>query len=103
MYRQGDVSLVPVDKIPQDAWPVPLKDDMIILALGEITGHAHVMMTKTAQEWQTVLGLRFLDVRIETPLVHPDHQPAITVAPGIYLVTPQAEYDPTVEVRRVTD
>jgi len=102
MYRQGDVLLVPVAEIPEDAVEVKAVDGVHVLALGESTGHAHTMTAQTTSFWRTPGGQSFLRVLTETPLIHQEHG-VIPVAPVIYLVTPQAEYDPTVEARRVTD
>ena len=40
-YRQGDVLLCAVDEIPLRATTVLSHGDRVIVALGELTGHAH--------------------------------------------------------------
>ena len=39
--RQGDVLLVPIDAIPAGAVAVPREAGRVVLAHGEVTGHAH--------------------------------------------------------------
>src|SRR6266851_6625022 len=40
-YRQGDVLLCCVDRIPSGAKSVPRDGDRVVVAEGELTGHAH--------------------------------------------------------------
>jgi len=40
-YRQGDVPLVPVARIPESAVELPRTNGKVILAFGEVTGHHH--------------------------------------------------------------
>jgi hypothetical protein len=42
-YRQGDVLLVAVPAIPEDARPLPRDEGRVVLALGEATGHAPLL------------------------------------------------------------
>ena len=44
MFRQGDVLVHPVDRIPEGLKKVPLDKGRVILAYGERTGHAHVVV-----------------------------------------------------------
>lgn len=41
--RQGDVLLKPVAELPKDCTEVPLDRGRIVLAYGEVTGHAHAI------------------------------------------------------------
>lgn len=43
MFRQGDVLLRPVTKTPGNLKKVPLDKGRVILAYGEVTGHAHAI------------------------------------------------------------
>lgn len=47
-YRQGDVLIERIDSVPDDAQPVPLEDGRIVLAHGEVTGHAHAIKSRHA-------------------------------------------------------
>lgn len=44
MFRQGDVLIRPVTSIPDGLKRVPLDNGRMILAYGEVTGHAHAVI-----------------------------------------------------------
>lgn len=104
MYRQGDVLLVPVDKVPKGLKQVPREQGRIVLAHGEATGHAHVLeggeVEFLATDLEEMEG-RFARVLEESELVHDEHD-TITVPPGDYEVRRQREYEPE-EPRLVAD
>jgi hypothetical protein len=92
--RQGDVLLVAVDMArPED---ITAKRE-VILAEGELTGHAHRLKAAEIYEW-SVNGQRYVQVAGEMPgeLSHEEHDPtpAAIVAPNVtYKVVPQHEWD----------
>ena len=94
---QGDVGFVPAS-IPKEAKKVKSR----ILALGEATGHHHVL-TEECQVYEMAEGLFFrIPEGVETAqLLHQEHD-AIVIAPGEYRVVEQVEYDGE-EERRVMD
>ena len=98
MWRHGDVLIAQTEKIPEDA---TLRDD-VILAYGEMTGHAHrIESPETAELWE--LGGQ-LYMRVTAPtatVVHEEHKP-ITLSKGLYRVWKQREYSPD-EIRLVWD
>jgi hypothetical protein len=103
--RQGDVMLVPVDVFPETARPLPRTGGRIVLAEGEVTGHAHAIRATGA----TLLADgedRYLLVGDPVTLDHEEHR-AIEVVPGTYRVVIQREYvPPEIEpagFRRVVD
>lgn len=98
-YRQGDVLLQRVGPLPKGAEKVDDRD-RVVLAYGEVTGHAHALETKyaTMYRWE---GERLLEVREGAVLKHEEHAP-ITPEPGIYKVVQQREYTPE-EIRNVAD
>lgn len=98
-YRQGDVLLVAVQSMPADAI-AEKHDGRLVLAYGEVTGHAHAINPADAQLY-TAHGERFLQVSERTELVHEEHA-SITLEPGLYKVVRQREYSPK-EIRRVLD
>lgn len=102
-YRQGDVLLKKVDhKIPSNAKNVDWKKEgRVILAYGEVTGHAHAIGLMFASMFATDAGKRFLDVKEGAQLTHEEHGTIIPV-PGIYEVIQQREYTPTA-TRNVAD
>lgn len=103
--RQGDVLLVPVDEIPGVARPLRRAGGRVVLAEGEVTGHAHAIRSSAA----ALLGTddeRYLRVAAPVSLDHEEHGP-IAIAPGTYRVVIQREYVPPeispVAFRRVVD
>lgn len=101
MFRQGDVLVVPVAEIPQAAQVVPRDKGRVILAYGEVTGHAHVVDAPEATLLTTTEQERFLRLVTAAPLVHEEHA-TITLPAGNYQVIRQAEYEPG-SARRVAD
>lgn len=104
--RQGDVLVIRIDALPnKKLTPVPKRDGRIILADGEVTGHAHAVVSDGA----TLLELveegqpdkRFLDIKDDTEAVHEEHG-TIPLKKGYYEVRRQREYQPD-EIRQVAD
>lgn len=105
MYRQGDVLVRAVAEIPGSASPVE-NTDRIVLAYGEVTGHAHAVLVDDAREFSLDdaggMVRRFLEVfERGATLKHEEHAP-IPLPPGLYEIVQQREYTPQ-EVRRVSD
>lgn len=92
--RQGDVLLVAVEKLPPNV-NVVVKQE-VILAKGEITGHAHRLMANQVLEWEEE-GQRYVRVIGQKgKLFHEEHDPisVAVVAPNTtYKVIPQQEWD----------
>lgn len=117
IIRQGDVLLSKVSKLPANLTPVPLHDGRIVLAFGEVTGHAHAIADHGISEqaadeiaeaaiararlWRAEDGTRFLEVRETVNLRHEEHTEH-AIPPGIYKLPTQVEYTPA-ELRRVAD
>ena len=100
VYRQGDVLVMRVDAVPAEAEQVPW-DGRIVLAYGEVTGHAHAISTAQAKMYSTQ-GERYLAVPAEAKLVHEEHA-TITLPAGFYRVIQQREYVPEAAPRDVAD
>lgn len=101
--RQGDVLLVPVDIVPP-ATATP--SDEVILAHGEVTGHAH-RLRGVVLEWH-IGDQRFVRVVGDERgyLGHEDHDPvpqAVVAPEQTYRVAPQIEWDLSGQMRRVQD
>ncbi len=101
--RQGDVLLVAVN-IPMPGGLTPQRE--VILAEGEITGHAHRLKAAAVYEWSQD-GQRYVRVSdSEGELSHEEHdpEPAAVVTPGVtYCVVPQQEWDLSNQWRKVRD
>lgn len=106
LIRQGDVLLVPVTSVPEDTTPVPREDGRVILAHGEVTGHAHaitedsvtLVTSEEAEDLRT-----WLLVETEEPVIlkHEEHD-HLPIPPGAYEVRRQREYTPEA-IRFVAD
>jgi hypothetical protein len=103
MYRQGDVLIEPLaagESIPAKATEVPRDAGRVILAYGEVTGHAHAISDDNA----ILMALgedRFLKVEKQVTLSHEEHDP-IVLYDGTYRITRQREYHPEA-IRNVND
>jgi hypothetical protein len=104
LVRQGDLLLVPVANLPEQARL--LRRGRLVLAEGEATGHAHVVEDERASLYGFgwVGAGVYLSVVGDGPvsLVHEEHDPLL-VSPGVYEVRRQREYAPRERFRRVSD
>ncbi|HEY3873038.1 MAG TPA: hypothetical protein VGM10_32070 [Actinocrinis sp.] len=114
MYRQGDVLIVPVAGPVDEAPPAvaaaiagiaPAQRDArgrMVLALGEVTGHAHAVVGKGAL-YPSIA--EFEPMHLHLPhggrVVHEEHA-AFTLPAGWYKVVRQREYEPG-SLRMVAD
>lgn len=102
--RQGDVLIVGVKSVPKSTEPVARDKGRVVLAYGEVTGHAHAIKSKNAALFRDPkLAAVFMLVTGDGPvaLEHEEHG-TITIPPGAYRVVGQREYSPQ-EIRRVAD
>ena len=90
--RQGDVYLERIDKLPSGVQEVPRENGRIILAYGEVTGHAHAIVETGAIQY-ALENDRFLDVQEIVHDVHEEHA-TLTITPGFYRVKIQQQYTP---------
>lgn len=107
--RQGDVSIF-ASPIPEGATPKNILG-RLILAHGEVTGHAHAFDVATIEagdvEAHEKDGVTYLRVLRPADLKHEEHAPH-TLPPGEYRVgfdkdlPTQREYTPE-QIRRVAD
>ncbi len=91
-FRQGDVLVIEVDAIPEDA-TAEARSGRIVLAEGEATGHAHAIHERDARTF-TYRGERFLLTKSKAQLIHEEHGP-IEVPAGAWRVIIQREYEPS--------
>jgi hypothetical protein len=112
-YRQGDVLIERIHKIPTAAMPQH-KSARIILAHGEVTGHHHALETTDHADWwkageisisnhkpTTLAGDLFVSLPSGGVVTHPEHS-AIRLPVGNYRITRQREYSPEA-IRNVED
>jgi len=99
--RQGDVFIKTVDHSQLDgAGEVPRDSGRIVLAYGEVTGHAHAIASPSARLLQSG-SRRFLAVAETVELRHEEHA-TVVIPPGSYEVIQQKEYAPSA-IRNVAD
>lgn len=103
MYRQGDVLIIPVKSIPKKLEPVERENGRIVLAHGEVTGHAHAIKNKGAALFRDPkLMAVFMTVNGDAVMLEHDEHDTIVIPPGIYQVIRQREYSPEA-IRNVAD
>jgi hypothetical protein len=95
-YRQGDVFILRIDRIPDEAQP----QYSPIIVRGETTGHAHRLVGGEILR-VALTNLLYLACTAQAQVVHEDHA-TITLPPGLYEVRRQREYHPD-EIRLVED
>lgn len=100
LYRQGDVLLMKVKALPDHVQAVEPDARGVVLAEGEVTGHAHTMSAETTTAYRA-LGMDWIVVDTDTDLTHQEHD-TLVIAPGVWRVVHQREYDAG-KVRRVID
>lgn len=107
-YRQGDVTLMltALTTIPEGAKEIQPEARGIVLAYGEVTGHAHRIDVPKKEQQHKVRywdagAERYLQVLERVTLRHEEHS-AIVLDKGIYRQAFQVE-DFGPEVRRVAD
>ena len=113
IFRQGDVLIRSTDHQPSATAKAITDQGRVILAYGEVTGHAHQVVTvdpaiianpdvvPAQQLFEEPDGTRLLVVRRDAELRHEEHG-TIALTPGNYEVIRQREYSPDA-IRNVAD
>lgn len=89
MMRQGDVQIIKVNSLPIEIKKLNRKE----LAFGEVTGHAHRILSGVADLFETKNGELYLKVKKLTKVSHEEHK-TMTLMPGIYRVGIKRQYTP---------
>jgi|SRR3990167_1294431 len=104
IVRQGDVMLFKVAALPKDAVVVKTKGD-VILAYGEITGHAHRIKREQTERPSARLfdvgAERYLQIAERVALTHEEHS-SIFLEAGVYRQVFQFE-ERRAKIQRVAD
>lgn len=103
-FRQGDVLIERIDSLPAQLKPVARENGRVILAHGEVTGHAHAIADKHAYLHTSDLhpDVTFLEVQDAVAALNHDEHSTIELPPGNYRVVRQREYSPEA-IRPVAD
>jgi hypothetical protein len=107
IIRQGDVLLSRVEALPAGATDITPAEGRVVLAYGEVTGHAHAVYDRVIEGKPTVKmwsagAERFLQVMVAVPLKHEEHSHP-TLPPGIYKLPQQVDMTADKLPRRVAD
>ncbi len=62
IVRQGDVLLAKIEKLPKDAIEIKTEESRVVLAYGEVTGHAHAFYDVSKVKLWSAGAERFLQV-----------------------------------------
>lgn len=105
-FRQGDVMVRSVASIPKGVQIVKPDGNRVVLAYGEVTGHAHAIDVAEAQEFTFAeaggIVRRFLKVFERGAKLRHEEHATIPMPPGIYEITVQRDYAPD-SIRSVAD
>jgi len=96
MFRQGDVLIVPIERMPCGLQRLACANDCVVLAYGEATGHAHAITAAGVALFRDPeREAMFMQVAGASPaaLEHPEHG-TIHIPPGDYRIIRQREYFP---------
>ena len=105
--RQGDVLIERVAGLPEGLTVVKRGARGVVLAEGEVTGHAHVVAeprkgVATLYASPTDKGLKYLTIDELCEVQHEEHD-TITLEPGVYKLPSQTQWSDEKEPRRVAD
>lgn len=102
LYRQGDVFIRRVDAIPEGLDTIARDNGRVVLAYGEVTGHAHVIVSDDVTMFgnlENEMDRRFLAVEADMAHVTHEEHSTIDIPRGYYEVIRQNEYTPEAIVR----
>jgi hypothetical protein len=113
MYRQGDITLRPIEKLPEDC---RVSFNGNVLVHGETSGHRHWVDTPDQAVYEDFDGNLYVELIEDAVLVHsgPDlkapispqeardkdlHMP-LEIKKGVYRLTIETDYDPYEKIWR---
>ena len=104
IFRHGDLLFKPIDELPAKSTMKKQKDR--ILALGEATGHKHVLVGN-AQIYNKLDGqgqeTKYLELNEDCVVNHQEHN-TLKISKGNYVIQMEREYDPFKDIQvRVED
>ena len=103
MIRQGDTFYIRVAELPEGAVAQARIGGRIIIAEGEVTGHAHAIRDTGAVQYKDpALNMQWIVVTDEPVTVEHEEHGHVKLGPGTWWVPTQVEYERG-EVRRVVD
>jgi hypothetical protein len=103
--RQGDVLIERIEAMPAKRTAIPRENGRVILAHGEVTGHAHAIVDEKCDLYASPdapMGVTYLEIQQAVVALKHDEHSTIELPEGKYRVTRQREYAPS-EIRNVAD
>ena len=95
IYRQGDVLIRKLTKAEARklaaSTEIPRENGRVVLAHGEVTGHAHAISEQAVRFLTNEAALRVLEIREPATLRHEEHR-AFELPVGDYQIVIQREY-----------
>jgi len=95
-YRQGDIILIPVEKLPRKATQLYVGKSYV-LAKGETTGHRHLLVADEPETKIAILkdkkGRMYLKVENGKALLTHEEHKALEIEPSFYIVRREREFD----------
>ena len=103
-YQQGDVVMIKIERVPNEAKPLTSGTAPVVVQEGEHTGHAHRFLSHNGNVQTFGNGdTKFLRVLENSTITHEEHLP-ITIEQGDYEVRIVRQKDPFSKVvSRVID
>jgi hypothetical protein len=103
LIQQGDVLIQSIDKIPSNLKNVKQSKKGYVLADGEITGHAHVIVDDDIEMMCDEVGSKFIANDHTVEVVHEEHG-MVEIPAGTWKIDIVKEYDHFAEeARKVRD
>lgn len=106
-YRHGDVLVRKVDRLPKGLSPVARDRGRVVLAYGEVTGHAHAFSAPNVVMFRDTGsgtgGKTFLSISGGPAALQHEEHATIDVPAGNYEVIGQVNYAPGAIPVRVAD
>lgn len=103
IYRHGDISFQPISKVEGQKVK---HNGSFVLALGEHTGHKHVITTPSISDMEVFrdsMGGIYLRLKEDGTITHEEHRP-IKIKKGTYKMFQEKEFDYALgETRKVLD
>lgn len=100
-FRQGDVLVERVENETKTGEEVPRENGRVILAHGEVTGHAHAI-TESGVTMRRDAEATELEIKEAVAMLTHDEHATIPLERGTYRVIRQREYTPEA-IRNVAD
>lgn len=92
LYRQGDVLLQRIARLPPDAVKVDTCGGPVVVTYGEATGHKHQFVFRDAEMFRAG-GAQYLRTVEGAKMLHEEHDSAV-MRKGVYKRIPQMQYTP---------